>query len=990
MSDLLDRLKTALADRYAIQEELGAGGMATVYLAADLKHHRKVAVKVLRPELTAILGAERFLKEIEVTANLQHPHILPLHDSGEAGGFLYYVMPYVEGESLRDRLNREKQLPLDDAAQITREVAGALTYAHSHDVIHRDIKPENILLSSGGAILADFGIARALDATGADEITASGLVMGTPYYMSPEQATGERRIDGRTDVYSLACVVYEMLGGEPPYTGPTPRAILARQMAGEIRPLALIRTNITPEFDAVLRRALDPTPADRFDTPADFARALVGRRSSRRIRTSLQKVRGVGRQVPLRHVLTAGAALVSVFVIALVFLTTPFAQAREEQASLVVFPFRAIGNETGSLGEGIADLIAATLDGTVGVRVADPTTVWRSLRSAGQDLLRVPELDEALDVAGRVSASTVMLGSVTSAGGRVIVSVRLYDEEGDLRTTLRSSASTDSLGAAVNRLAIDIVAAVWSRDTLPTVPVIETLATDNIDAMKAYLEAKSLSYRGRFQEAQAPIERAVALDSTFALGFLEQFRIRSAVLFENGQPFVGLTEIIDRAMAHRDRLSLRNRLHVEANRALDDTRGVDAAILFGQVLELDSLDLGALRGVAFTYLTYGWQLGKGMDEIEAAYERVVAVDSTDAAAYATLMRLALWTGDDEKLQHHLDRLVAVDSTSPHPRGALGAVRAYRASGPAQDSILRALAMQPIPVVMTVLRNLRTAQPSLAERFFEELMVDSMPVLHQRTGFGARTQLWFGEGRVTANDSLVSAGLLDAIRPTVNTLFVTSLLAGVGDSVATARAVAELASYAPADSLEALLNEKPMVWGTAWAVAGYHATFGDTTQARIWQRALAAIPQGDTPWDWTGSLAADIEARVAVRGGDLEMAEREARRAFDSWTIHSINVGEAHPEPAMRFHLAEVLRARGKINEAEALYRSFGPPHNWAAFYTARSSLVLGDFAERRGDLAEAALRYGYALALWERGDEAVREWRRLAQEALQRVLARIG
>ena len=334
--------------------------------------------------------------------------------------------------------------------------------------------------------------------------------------------------------------------------------------------------------------------------------------------------------------------------------------------------------------------------------------------------------------------------------------------------------------------------------------------------------------------------------------------------------------------------------------------------------------------------------------------------------------------------------MAVDSTSPHPRGTLGAVRAYRASGPAQDSILRALAMQPIPVVMTVLRNLRTVQPSLAERFFEELMVDSMPVLHQRTGFGARTQLWFGEGRVTANDSLVSAGLLDAIRPTVNTLFVTSLLAGVGDSAATARAVAELASYAPADSLEALLNEKPMVWGTAWAVAGYHATFGDTTRARIWQRALAAIPQGDTPWDWTGSLAADIEARVAVRGGDLEMGEREARRAFDSWTIHSINVGEAHPEPAMRFHLAEVLRARGKINEAEALYRSFGPPHNWAAFYTARSSLVLGDFAERRGDLAEAALRYGYALALWERGDEAVGEWRRLAQEALQRVLARIG
>ena len=638
----------------------------------------------------------------------------------------------------------------------------------------------------------------------------------------------------------------------------------------------------------------------------------------------------------------------------------------------------------------MADLIAATLDGTVGVRVADPTTVWRSLRSRGQDLLRVPELEEALDVADRVSASTVMLGSVTSAGGRVIVSVRLYDEEGNLRTTFRADASADSLGAAVNRLALDVVSAVWTRDTLPTVPVIETLATENIEAMKAYLEAKSLSYRGRFQEAQAPIERAVALDTTFALAFLEQFRIRSAVLFQNAQPFIGLTPIIDRAMAHRDRLSPRNRLHVEANRALNDTRGVDAATLFGQILELDSLDLEARRGLAFSYLTYGWQLDKDVDDVEAAYERVVAVDSTDAGAYATLMRLALWTGDADKLQYHLDRLVAVDSTSPHPRGALGAARAYLASGPSQDSVLVALAVQPIPVVTTVLRVLRTSAPELAERFFEELMADSMPVLHQRTGFGARTQLWFGEGRVRANDSLVSAGLLDAIRPTANTLFVTSLLAGVGDSAATVRAVAELALYAPADSLEALLFQKQMVWGTGWAVGGYHATFGDTTEARVWQRALAAIPQGNTPWDWTGSLAADIEARVAVRRGDLEMAEQEARRAFNSWTIHSINVGEAHPEPAMRFHLAEVLRARGKIDEAEALYGSLGPPYNWAAFYTARSSLELGNFAESRGDLAEAVLRYGYALALWERGDEEVSEWRRRAQEALERVLARIG
>src|SRR5436853_3234392 len=211
------RLAAALSDRYIIERELGAGGMATVYLAHDVRHDRKVAVKVLRPELAAVIGADRFLKEIKVTANLQHPHILGLIDSGEVDGLLYYVMPYVEGESLRDRLTHEKQLPIDDAVRITREVANALDYAHRHHVIHRDIKPENILLHEGQALVADFGIALAVSAAGGSRLTETGLSVGTPQYMSPEQAMGDRALDARSDVYSLAAVLYEMLAGEPPY-----------------------------------------------------------------------------------------------------------------------------------------------------------------------------------------------------------------------------------------------------------------------------------------------------------------------------------------------------------------------------------------------------------------------------------------------------------------------------------------------------------------------------------------------------------------------------------------------------------------------------------------------------------------------------------------------------------------------------------------------------------------------------------------------------
>jgi tRNA A-37 threonylcarbamoyl transferase component Bud32 len=253
MSEQSSRLAVALADRYAIERELGAGGMATVYLAHDVKHDRKVAVKVLKPELAAVLGAERFLNEIKVTANLQHPHILPLHDSGEAEGFVYYVMPYVEGESLRAKLEREKELSIEETVEITKAVASALDYAHRHEVIHRDIKPENILLHEGQPVVADFGIALAVSAAGGARLTETGLSLGTPQYMSPEQAMGDRELDGRSDIYSLACVTYEMLAGEAPYTGPTAQAIVAKIVTEEPRPVAQSRKTVPAHMDLAIR-----------------------------------------------------------------------------------------------------------------------------------------------------------------------------------------------------------------------------------------------------------------------------------------------------------------------------------------------------------------------------------------------------------------------------------------------------------------------------------------------------------------------------------------------------------------------------------------------------------------------------------------------------------------------------------------------------------------------------------------------------------------
>jgi serine/threonine-protein kinase len=276
MSDFSE-LNRALEGKYRIERELGEGGMASVYLAEDIKHARKVAMKVLKPELAAVIGGERFLAEIRTTANLQHPHILPLFDSGEAGSFLYYVMPYVEGETLRDRLDRDRQLPVEEALSIARDVADALDYAHRNDVIHRDIKPENILLHEGNPVVADFGIALAISAAGGGRMTETGLSLGTPHYMSPEQATAERDLSVRSDVYSLACVLYEMLAGDPPHTGPSAQAVLMRILTEEPRPILDLRRSVPPNVSAALQRALEKLPADRFESAEAFRAAIDDR-----------------------------------------------------------------------------------------------------------------------------------------------------------------------------------------------------------------------------------------------------------------------------------------------------------------------------------------------------------------------------------------------------------------------------------------------------------------------------------------------------------------------------------------------------------------------------------------------------------------------------------------------------------------------------------------------------------------------------------------
>jgi len=427
--DLLESLRAALADRYAVERELGRGGMATVFLAEDRKHHRSVAIKVLHAELTAALGAERFLREIEIAARLQHPHILPLYDSGAAAGFLYYVMPYVEGESLRDRLTREKQLPQDDALRIATEVAGALAYAHSHGIVHRDIKPENIMLSGGTAVVTDFGIARAVSAAGQSRhLTETGTIIGTPAYMSPEQATGSEEIDGRSDQYSLACVVYEMLVGEPPFTGPTAQAVLARHSLDMVSPPSIVRSTIPDAVEGAVLRALAKVPADRYPTTALFAEALnmpsaatgAHRRATldravRRPRSALWRI-ALWRIAPVAAVVVALAA----------YLAIRSARAGRGAAAggldprhvaVLYFEDESNGKTLGYLADGLTEALIAELS-----RIQPLVVTSRNgVAQFRQDSIAPDSIARALD------AGTLVQGAVNDVGGRVRVSVRLID-----------------------------------------------------------------------------------------------------------------------------------------------------------------------------------------------------------------------------------------------------------------------------------------------------------------------------------------------------------------------------------------------------------------------------------------------------------------------------------------------------------------------------------------------------------------------------------
>jgi serine/threonine-protein kinase len=524
MPDLLDRLKAALADRYRVDREIGRGGMAHVFLAHDLKLDRAVALKVLRPDLAAVLGGERFLREITLAAKLEHPHILGIHDSGEADGLLYYVMPYVDGESLRGRLDREKQLPLDDALRISREVADALSYAHSHGVIHRDVKPENILLESGHAVVADFGIARAIAQAGGERLTGTGVALGTPAYMSPEQAAGSKDLDGRSDLYSLGCVLYEMLAGHPPFVAASVESLIHQHLSAEPPHITGIRPAVPAHVAATLERALAKTPADRFNPVALFAEALGPRASAAVAPAPATTAAPAARRLSPGRIAFLAVAVVVVIAGAVAVgrwmrpgASQPTGAPGHPRTAIAVLPFQNLSAEGpyAYFAAGLHDELLTQLAKVAALAVMGRTSV---MGYAGTTKT-LPAIADELGVGSIVEGSAQVLGD------RLRVNVQLLDAAtGRHLWAERYDRTLDDAFAIQSDVAQQIVAAVGATLGGSEQAAIAEAPTANAEAYRLYLQGQEYFHRpGRLRRtleiAQGLYEQAVALDSTFALAW---------------------------------------------------------------------------------------------------------------------------------------------------------------------------------------------------------------------------------------------------------------------------------------------------------------------------------------------------------------------------------------------------------------------------------------------------------------------------------------
>jgi serine/threonine-protein kinase len=976
VSTVASLLFDALRSRYVLERELGRGGMATVFLVHDLRHDRPVALKVLRPELAAMVGPDRFQREIRTAARLQHPHILGVHDSGEVVGHLWFTMPYVEGESLRGRLQREVQLPVDQAVRIAREVALALDYAERHGVVHRDIKPENILLGDGQALVADFGVSQALESsTASGRLTETGLTVGTPAYMSPEQATGSL-VDGRSDQYSLGCVLYEMLAGEPPYTGPTIQTITAKRLSEPVPRLGAVR-QLPAGLEAVVAKALSKTPADRFACAREFAEALAHSMEAGTLRSFPQS--GVARSSRRVLLSVAGAALLGLAAIVIGKVHRPAAPVGT-RASLAVLPFQATGPGLALWREGLVSLFAANLDEAARLRTLSDRTVLNHWRHSFADA--DPELGQALRLARDLGADYGLTGSLvgTSSGIRLVAEV-YGTADGSLRRRAQIEGVGDSVPALVDRLSLELLqsGALGPAEGLSPQGV-GRLFTQSLPALKAYLAGEEKFRSFQPQMAIPDFEQAVALDSTFAMALS---RLALVGGWSNSPHMLLFTplEPLERAHRYASRLAPRERSLVEGMWQLGNS-WIEAISTFRRltVERPDDAEAWFLLGDALFHL--GPAGLESPESARQALERAIALDPGFGPAYLHLVEDAFDRGDSTAVRRYVDALWAIDSTAPRAVGLRIAEDVVWGNVGTRDSALQRLDTVDHDAAMAAKHAINgTVDLSNSTLAIVDRIVAGPH--HQN-----RTKAYALSGSVTVYEQLGQldrarkanrrSGVLlhdpeEVVEGDVADWDVVGYLLGGGDSIAAARGMTRLARLP--DSLFLPYSADAAWLALRWRNRSilprvYRVIEDEVKKARI---------AGDTARIRDGRVVVRLLRALEVNDQTmmLEVLPKAVKDYSAPWSLASSISYLARLEWAQR------LSAKGDYPAAERVLRSFSS----AEYYPCPGgvALLLGKVYEELGDRSRAAEEYGKVAAWWKNADLALQPRRQEALDGLRRT-----
>jgi serine/threonine-protein kinase len=987
MPEISSQLSAALADRYRIERELGAGGMATVYLAHDVKHNRKVALKVLKPDLAAVVGAERFLREIEVTANLQHPHILPLFESGEAEGFLFYVMPYVEGESLRGRIQRAGALPIADATRLMREVADALAYAHSRGVVHRDIKPDNVMVSGRHATVTDFGVARAVsEAAGREALTTVGIAVGTPAYMSPEQATADPDIDHRADIYAYGVLAYELLTGAPPFADRTPQQILAAHLTEEPKHLSEVRPEVGERLAHVVTRCLAKEPDDRWTNADEIVHRLETLATPD---TGIQAVRGAARTRRLFGIAALAATVIIAVIGFAVFGRGSEPRATASSTSVAVFPFAVQGSpDVQYLGEGMVRLLSTSLDGAGNLRSVDPRAVIARVSREGPEAA-APE--QAARVARDLGAGLFVLGDIMQVGERVRIDAALYNLElGPERVGSGSAVgSPDSILGMVDHVAAGVlasgVAGAGSRVTR-----MAAVTTSSLPALKLYLEGENAFGALQFERAVEAFTAAVVADSQFALAL---YRLSIAAEWAL-RPDIA-REAAEGAVRHADRLSDHDRRLLEALLTARRGDGREAARLFRGIVGIWPQDVEGWFQLGEVQFHYGPLYGEPVAASSDAFQRVLAIEPDHATALLHMLRIAARQGDGEATDSFTDRFLRVN-----PEGD----RALEAA------ILRAaIRLDSTEIAALRERVLDAPEVSVPQTTFSlAVWTDAFSAMRLLMG----TAIDPSRSRELRALGHVHLAHVEALRGRWAAALAEfdaaeSLERGLGFEH---RALLMLQPFMPAsrDQIEAL-RDTLRAWDAALAPPARFPTahFGvhDNLHEglRLYLLAMANVRLGDLSialslagqldrlsgeGDATlvhHGLAGGVRAAVAEARDDTAEAARILDTVEQIGNYETAMFSSFRTLAAERYRRAVLLDRLGRTDEAARLYRTFEDFNLYDRVFAAPSHLRAGRLAEREGRTAEARRHYERFLSLWANADSVFQPLIAEARAALSRL-----